>query len=167
MAPRAPADPQDRGDEIAAVITVHFSPNCRPGGRSDVRWAKRVVRGRRQIERARSRQRRMVAIDIPHAGTAFDGRHLFQIAEKQIQKIDPKTGQVLATIPAPGDGGDSGLAWAEGSLWVSPLPRAQGSIRSTPRPARRCAPSSRTASSPASPGSTARTLARQLGWRRE
>ena len=25
---------------------------------------------------------------------------------------------MLATIPAPGNGGDSGLAWAEGSLWV-------------------------------------------------
>src|SRR5277367_6661911 len=53
-----------------------------------------------------------------HAGTAFDGRHLFQIAEDRIQKIDPETGAVLATIPAPGGGGDSGLAWAEGSLWV-------------------------------------------------
>src|SRR5215470_2829379 len=53
-----------------------------------------------------------------HAGTAFDGRHLFQIAEDRIQKIDPKTGRVLATIPAPGGGGDSGLAWAEGRLWV-------------------------------------------------
>ena len=53
-----------------------------------------------------------------HAGTAFDGEHLFQIAEDRIQKIDPKTGRVLATIPAPGGGGDSGLAWAEGSLWV-------------------------------------------------
>src|SRR5215472_15150007 len=53
-----------------------------------------------------------------HAGTAFDGRHLFQIAEDRIQRIDPQTGRVLATIPAPGGGGDSGLAWAEGSLWV-------------------------------------------------
>ena len=53
-----------------------------------------------------------------HAGTAFDGQHLFQIAEQRIQKIDPKTGRVLATIPAPGGGGDSGLAWAEGTLWV-------------------------------------------------
>src|SRR5215470_17736063 len=53
-----------------------------------------------------------------HAGTAFDGKHLFQIAENRIQKIDPKTGKVLSTIPAPGKGGDSGLAWAEGSLWV-------------------------------------------------
>ena len=53
-----------------------------------------------------------------HAGTAFDGRHLYQIAEDRIQKIDPKTGQVLSTIPAPGGGGDSGLAWAEGTLWV-------------------------------------------------
>jgi glutamine cyclotransferase len=53
-----------------------------------------------------------------HAGTAFDGEHLFQLAEDRIQKIDPKTGKVLATIPAPGRGSDSGLAWAEGSLWV-------------------------------------------------
>ncbi|MFZ0304574.1 MAG: glutamine cyclotransferase [Terracidiphilus sp.] len=59
------------------------------------------------------------AIDIAaHAGTAFDGRHLFQIAEDRIQKIDPKTGSVLSTIPSPGGGRDSGLAWAEGTLWV-------------------------------------------------
>jgi glutamine cyclotransferase len=53
-----------------------------------------------------------------HAGTAFDGTHLFQIAEDRIQKLDPNTGRVVATIPAPGGGGDSGLAWAEGTLWV-------------------------------------------------
>jgi glutamine cyclotransferase len=53
-----------------------------------------------------------------HAGTAFDGQHLFQLAEDRIQKLDPTTGRVLATIPAPGAGGDSGLAWAEGTLWV-------------------------------------------------
>jgi glutamine cyclotransferase len=59
------------------------------------------------------------SIDVAaHAGTAFDGEYLFQIAEDRIQKIDPKTGRVLATIPAPGGGGDSGLAWAEGTLWV-------------------------------------------------
>ena len=53
-----------------------------------------------------------------HAGTAFDGRYLYQIAENRIDKIDPTTGRVIATIPAPGGGGDSGLAWAEGTLWV-------------------------------------------------
>ena len=53
-----------------------------------------------------------------HAGTAFDGRSLYQIAEDRIIKIDPQTGTVLSTIPAPGNGGDSGLAWCEGSLWV-------------------------------------------------
>jgi len=58
------------------------------------------------------------SIDIAaNAGTAFDGQHLFQLADDLIQKIDPKTGRVLATIPAPG-GGSSGLAWAEGTLWV-------------------------------------------------
>jgi streptogramin lyase len=51
------------------------------------------------------------------AGTAFDGQHLFQIAEDRIQKVDPKSGRVLATIPTP-DGGASGMAWAEGTLWV-------------------------------------------------
>jgi glutamine cyclotransferase len=59
------------------------------------------------------------SIDVAgHAGTAFDGQHLYQIEEGRIQKIDPKTGGVLTTIPAPGGGGHSGLAWAEGTLWV-------------------------------------------------
>jgi glutamine cyclotransferase len=57
-------------------------------------------------------------IEVPaHAGTAFDGRHLYQLAGDRIQKIDAETGRVLATIPAPGGGG-SGLAWAEGTLWI-------------------------------------------------
>ncbi|SRR5579871_872893 len=59
------------------------------------------------------------SIDVAaRAGTAFDGRHLFQLADGRIQKIDPETGRVIATIPAPGGGDDSGLAWAEGTLWV-------------------------------------------------
>jgi len=63
------------------------------------------------------KQRRSLEV-AGHAGTAFDGEHLFQIAENRIQKIDPKTGRVLSSIPAPGGGSDSGLAWAEGTLWV-------------------------------------------------
>jgi glutamine cyclotransferase len=59
------------------------------------------------------------SIGVPaHAGAAFDGQHLYQIAEARIQKIDPETGSVLGSIPAPAGGGDSGLAWAEGTLWV-------------------------------------------------
>ncbi|MEO6525267.1 MAG: glutamine cyclotransferase [Gemmatimonadaceae bacterium] len=59
------------------------------------------------------------SIDVAaHAGTTFDGEHLFQIAGDRIHKIDPKSGRVLASIPTPGGGGDSGLAWAEGTLWV-------------------------------------------------
>jgi glutamine cyclotransferase len=60
------------------------------------------------------------SIDVAaQAGTAFDGQHLFQIAGDLIQKIDPDSGRVLATIPAPGGGsGNSGLTWAEGTLWV-------------------------------------------------
>ena len=58
------------------------------------------------------------AIDVAaHAGTAFDGRYLFQLSGDSILKIDPDDGRVLSTIPAP-DGGGSGLAWAEGTLWM-------------------------------------------------
>jgi sugar lactone lactonase YvrE len=57
-------------------------------------------------------------LDVPaHAGTAFDGKHLFQISGDRIQKVDPKSGSVVASIPAP-EGGASGMAWAEGTLWV-------------------------------------------------
>jgi glutamine cyclotransferase len=57
-------------------------------------------------------------LNIPaHAGTAFDGHYLFQISGDRIQKVDPKTGDVITSVPTP-DGGASGMAWAEGSLWV-------------------------------------------------
>jgi streptogramin lyase len=52
------------------------------------------------------------------AGTAFDGKHLWQIAGDRIQKVDPHSGKVIDTIPAPAQGRDSGLTWAEGTLWV-------------------------------------------------
>jgi glutamine cyclotransferase len=62
---------------------------------------------------------RLRRLQVPaHAGTAFDGKHLYQIAEDRIQKVDPQTGRILSTIPAPGGGADSGLTWAEGTLWV-------------------------------------------------
>jgi outer membrane protein assembly factor BamB len=53
-----------------------------------------------------------------YAGSAYDGEHLYQLAADRIQRIDPRTGRVLSTIPAPGGSGSSGLAWAEGTLWV-------------------------------------------------
>ncbi len=52
------------------------------------------------------------------AGTAFDGEYLWQLADARIQKIDPRSGKVVATLPAPAEGRDSGLTWAEGTLWV-------------------------------------------------
>ena len=61
--------------------------------------------------------RRTISV-AAHAGTAFDGHHIYQLAEDRIQKIDLASGRVLSTIPAPGGGGDSGLTWGEGTLWV-------------------------------------------------
>jgi streptogramin lyase len=54
-----------------------------------------------------------------HAGTAFDGRHFYQIADGAIQKVDPATGDVVAIIPAPSNADYAGLTWAEGALWVA------------------------------------------------
>lgn len=69
------------------------------------------------IDPANGKQAR--ALDVTaDAGTAFDGKFLYQIAEQRIDKIDPASGKIVSSIPAPGKGGDSGLAWAEGSLWV-------------------------------------------------
>lgn len=59
------------------------------------------------------------SLEVPSdAGTAFDGRYFYQLAADRILKVDPKSGEVLKRIPAPGQGRDSGLTWAEGSLWV-------------------------------------------------
>jgi glutamine cyclotransferase len=69
------------------------------------------------VDPANGRLKRSIDV-AAYAGTAFDGRHLFQIAEGRIQKVDPASGRVLTTIPAPGGDGASGLAWAEGVLWV-------------------------------------------------
>lgn len=55
---------------------------------------------------------------VADAGTAFDGKHLYQISDGTIVKLEPRSGRVLSRIPAPG-GGASGMAWAEGSLWVA------------------------------------------------
>lgn len=58
-------------------------------------------------------------LDLPaDAGTAFDGTHIYQLADALIHKIDARTGKVIGSIPAPGKGKDSGLTWAEGTLWV-------------------------------------------------
>jgi glutamine cyclotransferase len=51
------------------------------------------------------------------AGTAFDGKCLWQIAGHEIRKLHPETGEVLARIPAPSTQ-SSGLAYAGGVLWV-------------------------------------------------
>lgn len=71
----------------------------------------------RAFDPADGMEKRALPVEA-HAGTAFDGQHLFQIANDLIQKIDPATGAVVATLPAPGGGKDSGLAWADGYLWV-------------------------------------------------
>jgi hypothetical protein len=51
------------------------------------------------------------------AGSAFDGRYLYQIADGVIQKIEHASGRVVGQIPAPCES-LSGMAWADGFLWI-------------------------------------------------
>jgi hypothetical protein len=50
------------------------------------------------------------------AGTAFDGENLYQLADEEILVVRPSDGKVMRRIPAPGP--SSGMAWADGYLWV-------------------------------------------------
>ena len=59
------------------------------------------------------------ALDVAgDAGTAFDGQYFYQLDKGRIRKVDPRSGQVVSTLPTPELVGASGMAWAEGSLWV-------------------------------------------------
>jgi outer membrane protein assembly factor BamB len=52
------------------------------------------------------------------AGTAFDGEHVYQLAKGEILVIHPSDGRIVRRLPAPGKGEDSGMAWADGYLWI-------------------------------------------------
>lgn len=52
------------------------------------------------------------------AGTAFDGEHLYQLARGEVLVIHPDTGDIVRRFPAPGKGRDTGMAWADGYLWI-------------------------------------------------
>jgi hypothetical protein len=52
------------------------------------------------------------------AGLAFDGESLWVICGDEIRRVDPDSGKVLSRIPAPEHGEVSGMAFAEGSLWI-------------------------------------------------
>jgi len=52
------------------------------------------------------------------AGTAFDGKHLYQLAKGEILVLDPSDGRVVRRFRAPADGRPSGMAWADGYLFI-------------------------------------------------
>jgi outer membrane protein assembly factor BamB len=58
------------------------------------------------------------AVPSANAGTAFDGEHLYQLAKGEILVIQPADGRIVRRLPAPGKGLDSGMAWADGYLWI-------------------------------------------------
>ncbi len=66
-------------------------------------------------------------IDVPSAdaGTAFDGEHLYQLANGEILVIEPEAGRVVRRFRAPADGRSSGMAWADGFLFIGQFREAR------------------------------------------
>jgi hypothetical protein len=58
------------------------------------------------------------AVPGADAGTAFDGEHLYQLARGEILVIRPADGRVVRKLPARSKGKPSGMAWADGHLWI-------------------------------------------------
>lgn len=61
---------------------------------------------------------RRLPVPAADAGTAFDGEHLYQLAKGEILVIEPASGQVVRRFRAPADGLPSGMAWADGYLFI-------------------------------------------------
>jgi outer membrane protein assembly factor BamB len=59
------------------------------------------------------------------AGTAFDGKHLYQIAGDEIVVVDPADGTLVRRFPTPAKGMNSGMAWADGYLWIGQFREAR------------------------------------------
>jgi len=59
-------------------------------------------------------------LSVPNAigGTAYDGKHIYQLAKGEILVVQPSDGRIVRKLPAPAKGEDSGMAYADGYLWV-------------------------------------------------
>ena len=58
------------------------------------------------------------SIPAANAGTAFDGKHLYQLAGPDIFVIEPSDGKIVRKLAAPTAGQNSGMAYADGFLWI-------------------------------------------------
>jgi hypothetical protein len=61
---------------------------------------------------------RRLAVPGARAGTAFDGEHLYQLAGAEVLVIRPADGRVVRRLGLPDKGHHSGMAWADGHLWI-------------------------------------------------
>ena len=64
-------------------------------------------------------------VPLADAGTAFDGEHLYQLAKGEIIVIDPSDGRIVRRLRAPDKGLCSGMAWADGYLWIGQFREAR------------------------------------------
>lgn len=64
-------------------------------------------------------------VPAANAGTAFDGKHLYQLAKNEIVVLDPSDGRIVRKFSAPADGDASGMAWADGYLFVGQFREAR------------------------------------------
>ena len=61
---------------------------------------------------------RRLRVPSARAGTAFDGKHIYQLARGEILVLQPDDGTIVRRMPSPSRDDDSGMAWADGYLWI-------------------------------------------------
>ena len=109
-----------RGDAEVARECVPFADRGRVHG---VTFDGRLVWFARDDELvafdpAAERVVKRLSVPGADAGTAFDGKHLYQLAKNEVIVIDPTDGRVVRRFRAPADGLASGMAWADGYLFI-------------------------------------------------
>src|SRR5262249_35147486 len=62
---------------------------------------------------------RRFSVPGANAGTAFDGKYIYQIAGSEIVVVDSEDGRIVRKMRAPSNGQCSGMAFADGHLWIA------------------------------------------------
>lgn len=115
--------PNDRTRHDDAEVAREYVPFPDRGGVHGVTFDGKLVWFARNDEvvafdPAAERVVKRLPVPGADAGTAFDGKHLYQLAKGEIVVLDPADGRVVRRFPAPTDGHASGMAWADGYLFI-------------------------------------------------
>ena len=115
--------PNDRASRQDAEVAREYVPFADRGHVHGVTFDGKLVWFARNDELVAfdpTTERVVKRLPVPaaNAGTAFDGKHLYQLAKNEVLVLDPADGRIVRRFRAPADGDASGMAWADGYLFI-------------------------------------------------